>query len=54
VLFLVLAVGFAGIAAEAARAVGMQLGLLVVVVAAGAIALWFLTLAVRNLRKPQA
>jgi tellurite resistance protein TehA-like permease len=53
-LFLVLGVGFAGIAAAAARAVGTRLGLLVVVIAAGVIALWFLTLAVRNLRRPQA
>ena len=53
-LFLLLAVGFAGIAAAAAEAVDTQLGLLVVVIAAGAIALWFLTLAIRNLRKPQA
>ncbi len=53
-LFLVLAIGFAGIAAAAAEAVGGQLGLVVVVIAAGVIALWFLTLAVRNLRKPQA
>ena len=53
-LFLLLAVGFAGIAAAAAEAVDTQLGLLVVVIAAGVIALWFLTLAIRNLRKPQA
>ena len=53
-LFLVLALGFAGIAVEAAKAVGKQLGLLVVVIAAGVIALWFVTLAVRNLRRPQA
>jgi hypothetical protein len=53
-LFLALALGFAGIAAAAAKAVGTQLGLLVVVIAAGVIALWFLALAVRNLRKPQA
>ena len=53
-LFLLLAIGFAGIAAAAAEAVDTQLGLLVVVIAAGVIALWFLTLAIRNLRKPQA
>ena len=53
-LFLVLAIAFAGIAAAAAEAVDRQFGLLVVVIAAGVIALWFLTLAVRNLRKPQA
>ena len=53
-LFLVLAIGFAGIAVAAAKAVDSQLGLLVVVIAAAVIALWFLTLAVRNLRKPQA
>jgi multidrug transporter EmrE-like cation transporter len=53
-LFLVLAIGFAGIAAAAAKAVDTQVGLVVVVIAAGVIALWFLTLAVRNLRKPQA
>ena len=53
-LFLLLAIGFAGIAAAAAEAVDTQLGLLVVVIAAGVIVLWFLTLAIRNLRKPQA
>jgi tellurite resistance protein TehA-like permease len=53
-LFLLLAIGFAGIAAAAAEAVDTQLGLLVVVIAAAVIALWFLTLAIRNLRKPQA
>ena len=53
-LFLLLAIGFAAIPAAAAEAVNTQLGLLVVVIAAGVIALWFLTLAVRNLRKPQA
>ena len=50
-LFFVLAVAFAGIAAAAAEAVDNEPGLLVVVVAAGAIGLWLLTLAVRNLRK---
>jgi len=49
-LFLVLAIAFAGIAAAAAEAVDSQPGLVVVVIAAGAIALWLLTLAVRNLR----
>ena len=50
-LFLVLAIAFAGIAAAAAEAVDTEPGLLVVVVAAGLIGLWLLTLAVRNLRK---
>jgi len=50
-LFFVLAVAFVGIAAAAAEAVDTNKGLLVVVVAAGAIALWLLTLAVRNLRR---
>jgi len=50
-LFLVLAVAFAGIAAAAAEAVDTEPGLLVVVIAAGLIGLWLLTLAVRNLRK---
>jgi hypothetical protein len=49
-LFLVLAIAFAGIAGAAAEAVDSNQGLVVVVVAAGAIALWFLTLALRNLR----
>ena len=48
-----LAIAFAGIAAAAAEAVDSNLGLVVVVVAAGVIALWFLTLAVRNLRRPR-
>jgi threonine dehydrogenase-like Zn-dependent dehydrogenase len=50
-LFLVLAVAFAGIAAAAVEAVDTQPGLVVVVIAAGLIALWFLSLAVRNLRR---
>ena len=50
-LFLVLAVAFAGIAASAAEAVDTQPGLVVVVIAAGLIGLWLLTLAVRNLRR---
>ena len=50
-LFLVLAIAFAGIAAAAGEAVNEEPGLVVVVVAAGAIALWLLSLAVRNLRK---
>jgi hypothetical protein len=50
-LFLVLAIAFAGIAAAAGEAVNEEPGLLVVVVAAGAIALWLLSLALRNLRK---
>jgi hypothetical protein len=50
-LFLVLAIAFGGIAAAAAEAINEEPGLVVVVVAAGAIGLWLLTLAVRNLRK---
>jgi hypothetical protein len=50
-LFLVLALAFAGIAAAAVDAVSSEPGLLVVAVAAGAIGLWLLTLAVRNLRR---
>ena len=50
-LFLLLAIAFAGIAAAAAEAVGNEPGLIVVVVAAGLIGLWLLTLAVRNLRR---
>ena len=50
-LFLVLALAFAGIAAAAAEAVDTQPGLVVVVIAAGLIGLWLLTLAVRNLRR---
>jgi threonine dehydrogenase-like Zn-dependent dehydrogenase len=50
-LFLVLAIAFAGIAAAAAEAVDTQPGLVVVVIAAGLIGLWLLSLAVRNLRR---
>jgi threonine dehydrogenase-like Zn-dependent dehydrogenase len=50
-LFLVLAVAFAGIAAAAAEAVDTEPGLVVVVIAAGLIGLWLLSLAVRNLRR---
>jgi hypothetical protein len=50
-LFLVLAIAFAGIAAAAAEAVDTNKGLLVVVLAAGVIALWFLSLSIRNLRR---
>jgi threonine dehydrogenase-like Zn-dependent dehydrogenase len=50
-LFLVLAIAFAGIAAAAAEAVDTEPGLVVVVIAAGLIGLWLLSLAVRNLRK---
>jgi hypothetical protein len=50
-LFLVLALAFAGIAAAAVDAVSNEPGLVVVAVAAGAIGLWLLTLAVRNLRR---
>jgi hypothetical protein len=46
-----LAVAFAGIAAAAAEAVPDNKGLVVLVVAAGAIALWLLSLALRNLRR---
>jgi hypothetical protein len=53
-LFFVLAVVFGGIAAAALEAVDTQPGLLVVVVAAGAIGLWLLTLSIRNLRKPRS
>ena len=52
-LFFVLAVVFVGIAAAAAEAVDTEPGLVVVVVAAGAIGLWLLTLSIRNLRKPR-
>jgi hypothetical protein len=52
-LFLVLSVAFVGIAAAAAQAVDTNKGLVVLVIAAGAIALWLLTLAVRNLRRPR-
>jgi hypothetical protein len=50
-LFLVLSVAFVGIAAAAAEAVDTNKGLIVVVVAAGAIAVWLFSLAVRNLRR---
>ena len=50
-LFLLLAIAFAGIAAAAAEAVGNEPGLIVVVIAAGLIGLWLLSLAVRNLRR---
>jgi hypothetical protein len=50
-LFLVLAIAFAGIAAAGVDAMGEDPLLVVVVVAAGAMALWLLSLAVRNLRK---
>jgi hypothetical protein len=46
-----LAIAFAGIAAAGAEALDTNRGLVVVVVAAGAIALWLLSLALRNLRK---
>ena len=38
----------------AAEAVDTEPGLVVVVVAAGAIGLWLLTLSIRNLRKPRS
>jgi hypothetical protein len=50
-LFLVLAIAFVGIAAAAAEAVDTQPALLVVVIAAGLIGLWLLSLAIRNLRR---
>jgi threonine dehydrogenase-like Zn-dependent dehydrogenase len=50
-LFLLLAIAFFGIAAAAVEAVDTEPGLVVVVIAAGLIGLWLLTLAVRNLRK---
>ena len=50
-LFLLLAIAFAGIAAAAAEAVGNEPALIVVVIAAGLIGLWLLSLAVRNLRR---
>ena len=50
-LFLFLAVAFVGIAAAAVEAIDTNKGLIVVVVAAGVIALWLLTLALRNLRR---
>ena len=50
-LFLFLAVAFVGIAAAAAEAIDTNKGLIVVVGAAGVIALWLLTLALRNLRR---
>ena len=52
-LFLVLAIAFAGIAAAAVETVDDEPGLVVVVVAAGSIGLWLLTLAVRNLKRRQ-
>jgi lipopolysaccharide export LptBFGC system permease protein LptF len=50
-LFLVLAILFGGIAAASAEAVDEEPGVIVVTIAAGAIGLWLLTLAVRNLKK---
>jgi len=52
-LFLVLGIAFVGIAAAAAEAVDTNLGLVVVVIAAGVIALWFFSLSIRNLRRPR-
>jgi hypothetical protein len=52
-LFFVLGIAFIGIAAAAAEAVDSNKGLIVVVVAAGAIALWLLSLSMRNLRRKQ-
>jgi hypothetical protein len=50
-LFLVLSIAFAGIAAASAEAIGEEPTLIVVTLAAGAIALWLLTLALRNLKR---
>jgi hypothetical protein len=50
-LFLVLALAFAGIAAGAADGVGSEPALIVLVLAAAVISLWFLSLSLRNLRK---
>jgi hypothetical protein len=50
-LFLVLAILFGGIAAASAEAINEEPMLIVVTIAAGAVGLWLLTLAVRNLRK---
>jgi hypothetical protein len=52
-LFFVLGIAFIGIAAAAAEAVDSNKGLIVVVVAAGVIALWLLSLSMRNLRRKQ-
>jgi hypothetical protein len=49
-LFLVLALGFAGVAAAAAGAVGREPGLVAIVAAAGVLALWLGSLAFRMLR----
>ena len=49
-LFLVLALAFAGIAAAAAEAAQREPKLIVIVVAAGVLALWLAALAVRALR----
>jgi hypothetical protein len=49
-LFLVLAVALVGVAAAAAEAAQREPGLYVIVVAAGAIALWLASLAYRALR----
>ena len=50
-LFFVLGLAFIGISAAAAEAVDSNKGLIVVVIAARAIALWLLSLSMRNLRK---
>ena len=52
-LFFVLAVAFVGIAAAAVEAVDTNAGLVVVVIAAGVIALWLFSLSFRNLRRPR-
>jgi threonine dehydrogenase-like Zn-dependent dehydrogenase len=50
-LFLVLAIAFGGIAAAAVEAARDEPTLVVVVLGAGAIGLWLLTLSIRNLRR---
>jgi hypothetical protein len=50
-LFFLLGIAFIGIAAAAAEALDTNKGLIVVVIAAGAIALWLLSLSMRNLRR---
>ena len=49
-LFLVLALSFGGVAAAAVDAAGREPGLIVIALAAGALALWLGSLAVRSLR----
>ena len=49
-LFLLLACGFAGVAYGAVRGAGGEAGRWVIAVAAGALALWLVTMALRALR----